>query len=322
MLNTLTLAEAQERLRLEYSELAHRELEIVQRLDAGGGRLSNAFLVRAKPDNGSPGKLVAKFSAPTTDSSKGLIAEWKAIKIVNVCGSVPCPKLTVGAHEPIEFLLLDYLEGLDAQTCIDQGDSVASIFESIGRTLSKLHDTPAPHFGDLTGAAVDWPSLISTRIQPKLEALIGILDTNLHFSLTAKLEELLPSINSEATKPAMIHRNIYLSNFVIDSNLNQASIIDFGMACGGRPFYDLAKFYILDLYRYPEARESFLNSYFSTQTPPSNFQQLLTLYLYVELLGMIRFFNAVGQHAALKHAVTALEELTDGHGTIVDLIRH
>jgi aminoglycoside phosphotransferase (APT) family kinase protein len=320
MIGLLTPQGALSALIAEYPFLENWGVGIVKQFEAGQGRISNAFLVSCQSSIAPVDCFVAKAASPHTVDSKGLVGEWRALRLA-ATASARCPDLLAPDHGPERFLLLEFLPGTDAEHAIDHGAAAETVFGRIGETLRQVHAVEAPWFGSLRErSAGRWEDSISARIWPKLQALKEILDPDLRDAAEAEVSASLPSLALEPDVPRLMHRDVYLSNFLVSETLDSASILDFGMAQGGRPFYDLAKLYILDLYRYPNAKNEFLSAYFGGLKAPASFKPLLKLYLYVELLGMIRFFDMVGQQAALDHAIRILRELIQNRGRIVDLL--
>jgi len=295
----------------EYPTLFSAEIRVEKRLPAGPDRPSNAYLVTSNGSHEIPTRFIAKRGHSAGGSSNGIAPEWQATKHAAQHG-VPTPTVLLSDQAPKEFLLLEFLEGQDAQQAIDKGANPNDIFRAIAETLAKLHRVPTE--------GANWPDSIRTRFQSKMPAMETILGKEMAAHYLAHFTEAATALEEEPDEPKLIHRDVYLSNFMVTRPEPGAAIIDFGMACGGRPLYDLAKFYILDLYRYPEARDAFLGGYFSASTRPPAFSGLMRLYLYVELSGMIRFFEAIGQTQALQHATTVLGELLSDRGRMVDLL--
>ena len=295
----------------EYPVINTWNVHLARRFEAGPGRLSDSYLLTAE----SHKPFVAKYGPPTATSSRGVLAEWHALRLTAE-SSVPVPALLFPDHQPYDFILMDLVDGSDASSESPSAETVGLI----GDALSQLHEVAVPRFGDLAYPQSSWIEMCTSRIAPKLAALADVLEPDVLSALGAKITELLPILADEPSTPILIHRDVYLSNFIIAPDRTHAAIIDFGMACGGCPLYDLAKFFILDLYRSPNLSDAFLTRYFAKTAKPPSYAYLIRLYLYIELLGMIRYFHEVGQESALRHATTVLIELLTGQGTINDLI--
>jgi len=316
MPNPPTFESIEASLRTEYPSLIACEIRVDMRLPAGPDRLSNAYLVASNGSVGIPERFIAKRGHSASGTSGDILPEWRATRLAREHG-VPVPCVLLPHQPPSEYLLLELLEGKNAQIALDDGASPEELFRWIGKTMNLLHRVPETGFGESSGSWSEW---IHGRFLPKLPAMRTILGADRAAEFQCRFAELTFSLTCESDQPRLIHRDIYLSNFIVDPADSGAAIIDFGMACGGRPLYDLAKFYILDLYQYPEARDAFLGAYYFDSRRPPFFPRLMRLYLYVELSGMIRFFEAVGQTQALTHAKRVLDELLDNQGQMVDLI--
>jgi fructosamine-3-kinase len=92
------------------------------------------------------------------------------------------------------------------------------------------------------------------------------------------------------------------------------------MAMGGRPFYDLAKLYMLELYWQPSQRDVFLREYEQHVALPDDFRERLRMYLLQEALGMIHFLGRTGQEDAKQHAIDVLDELSANCGVMARLL--
>ena len=305
-------------LNKEYPNLKNWDINIEKQFLAGPGRVSNAFLCIAQSPNAPFKKFVAKAAPPHAENISSIISEHRSL-VFAAKGSFSFPKLLFQDHVPTSLLLIEFLDGTNAHTAIENGVNVSKIFELIGKTTHALHQIPTPHFGELNNKPEDWSTHMIRKILQNLATSKTVIDQELHVQTSRLVEASLPAL-VEPNEPRLIHRDIYVSNFLINNALTEASIIDFGMARGGRPFYDLAKFYILDLYHYPIAKSSFLEGYFQGNAIPSDFTPLLKVYLLRELLGMIIFFDALGEYKPKKHAIKVLHELVNGKGTITQLV--
>ena len=318
MAGLISLEDAHSGLLAEYPVLRSWGMSIEKRFEAGQGRLSNAFLLACHGPAAPSRQMVAKCVPPHADKS-GLIVERQAMKLALSC-CTRVPKLSFPQHEPSDFLLMEYLEGADAETVLINNSLGPQVFSRLGETLREVHAIPAGEFASVLGEWGSWNGWVSGRIPPRLSALRDTLGPELYDLASDRIDKALVALQFESDQPRLIHRDIYLSNFLISENLDKAFLIDFGMAMAGSPLFDLAKFYILDLYRFPECLDPFLSQYFAESGAPIAFKCLMELYLYVELVGMIRFFDRGGQRDALAHATTVLRELVDGRGRIVDLL--
>ena len=121
-------------------------------------------------------------------------------------------------------------------------------------------------------------------------------------------------------KPMMVHHDIYLENLLVKNNGKQVILIDYGIAYGGRPLFDLAKFFIWDLTHYPDQKGNFLKAYGQYVELPDNFNEIMEFYLLFECFGMVAFFDKIEADKNRDDALSVLNDLVTGTGAISALI--
>jgi len=300
----------------EYPFLKNSTLGIEKQFYSESSRQYHTYLVKSNYPRFE--KFVAKG---TLNPKYTLENEWQVLKQLNKA-SFPCPKLLLPEHQPQDFLLLKFIEGIKASEKLLKNEDIAQVFAQIGNLTGWLHTIKAKGYGDLTKTEkVDWANYSQTNITKRLNGARKIISEDLFVQsseLIKSLHDLL--IEESRLPPVLIHRDIYCDNFIVENETNQYYLIDYGMAIGGRPFYDLAKFYIFDLYRFPDQVNSFLQGYNQHINLPENFEELLKLYLVRELLGCINFFHSIKKQNYLELMIQILGELVNETGTITKLI--
>jgi len=314
----LTPGQALESIIQEYPSLEGYSLNISKQFSAGVNRLSNAFLILSDHPNEQFRTFVAKGAAPHTSDNSSLLVEWQALQLVGK-HTIPSPSLLFPRQRPKEFLLISFVEGTNPADSIQAGNPPDLLFREIGKTLAELHRIESPRFGALIeDKDTDWTEYINRKIRENGEACAPIIGEELAARMEDLGEKLFPTLEQERElSSVLIHRDIYLHNFIMDAHSGRASLIDFGMAFGGRPLYDLAKLYIIDLCEQPEYRDDFLAGYSESQLPD---QELLSLYILREPQGMIKFYDTIGQTEQMNRAISLLSNLIDGTGIITELL--
>lgn len=90
------------------------------------------------------------------------------------------------------------------------------------------------------------------------------------------------------------------------------------MAIGGRPFYDIAKFMVIDVISYPQGLETFLE-HAGIKKGESEWG-LLRTYVILELIGMINFFKSIEDMEKEEMARSLLYEVVEGKGKFSELL--
>jgi len=300
-------------LQKEYPNL---KIEILKQFRSFGveTRTHNTFLIK---NTDSQKLFVAKGSAGSADP---LLLEWEILKKLN-SKKKNAPKLIFPNHVPTSFLIIEYIDANNAFEFLKENPNNIKIFSKIGDCLGKFHRTKANWFGNpikREKLADDWINLMYDKIDSRVKGLKVHLDTSSFSKLCEYYESIRNDlIEDDIENPVLIHRDIYLDNFLIS---NKAILIDYGMSYGGRPWYDLGKFYVSDLYEYPKARNTFLVAYKKHIVLPDNFNILLNYYTFAELSGMIHSSKRHKQLKYHKKVLKIMGELIDGKGTISELI--
>ena len=159
-------------------------------------------------------------------------------------------------------------------------------------------------------------------VKPKMH---GPDEVALSVELFAKVEKTIAEtqhiLDEESKgKPMLVHHDIYLENFLVRHDDKQVVLIDYGIAYGGRPLFDLAKFFIWDLVHYPGQKNNFLKAYGQYVELPQNFNEIMKFYLLLECFGMIAYFDKIDAAKDRDDSLAVLKDLIDGTGAITELI--
>ncbi len=300
----------------EYPILKNSNLQIVKQFVSEKGRGYNTFLIESNLEGFL--KFVAKGIVFDTQS---LELEWKTLTILSQ-RHANAPLLLIPDHVPQNFLLLEYIDGINLSELVKDKTQINKAFELAGIATGKLHSIQLERFGSLLSSqCANWDNYLTTKTNERLLGVKELVSEQLYKKCGSLFDALKDIVYSESLgEPILIHRDIYFDNFILKQNSNDAILIDYGMTMSGRPFYDFGKFYILELYKYPEYKNVFINAYANYSIIPSNFNELLKVYILTEALGMIGFYSRIGEIKGLEHAILVLDELTSNKGIIFELI--
>ena len=296
----------------EYEFLHGSSVEVVKQFDTFGNTKANTFLIKSS----YPGLefFVAKGHGLKPE---GLKNEW--ISMQHLPKDFPSPKLLVPEHEPDNILLLQYIKSINAEDLLKK-NYLNKLFRSIGQITGKLHSIPVKAFGTFISPSTEnWYEFQKSKIETAMRDIKGIIDEDLYNQTYATVQKSLPVLQTDSKAPVFVHHDIYINNFIFDEQQN-GYLIDYAISLGGRQLYDFAKFYIIDLYNYPEYVTDFLQGYKESQVLPDNFKELLRFYLLRESLGIIRYANKHQRGKFLDDGVTILKELMTNEGKIINLI--
>jgi len=301
----------------EYSALRPESLAVLKRFVLSDGRVSNAFLINS--DNLGRQKFIAKGYVRHPES---LVTEWYFLKHLQKAGA-NAPRLSYPEHQPQDLLLMEYVSGPNAPEALNEGQDPNVLFRKIGETSGKIHTIDIPFIGtprshkDETWRDHQMERLNSRLVQMK--ELLGEADSAALDEMIADTEYIL---NEESEKEMkIVHRDLYLDNFIVDSGTGEVILIDYGIAMGGRPLYDLAKFYIWTLSKYPEQIGNFFEGYREYVDLPENLSDILRFYIIRELFGMIDFFGKVGYEQGKKESSETLRQFVRGQGVLNELLK-
>jgi len=307
--------QAKDLLLSEYSFLKSSHVQIIKQYISTDGRISNTFLVQSTHTKFE--RFIAKSFVHNSDS---LRREYNALKILEE-KDVPVPKLLIHDHVPQDFLLLEFIDGKSAGEIIKNTANIDHIFEKIGETTGKCNAVNVSFFGNLLEEkSLTWKEYQLERLDSKRDLVEKFLDKDLFMKITHLIEESKYILDQESnTSPVLVHHDIYMDNFLLRKD-GELVLIDFGIAFGGRPLYDLAKFFIWDLSKYPLQKSVFLSSYSKYVEIPENFKDIMSFYIIRECFGMIDFFTKVDHPKMRDHAILTLKNLVNGEGVISELI--
>ena len=298
----------------EYPNIRPKYLIISKQFFSPTGREYNTFLLQT-----TDGLLVAKGITKHTNSVSKLDTEWAALKILN---GKNVPKLIFKDHRPEQYLLIEFLEGFGAADLLTENTKIEIVFNLIGDALGKIHGVPVNNFGSLVDIQpVIWSEYIKSKFSERMSGIKNLVDKDLFkktISIFHNLEGLLERENHQP--PVVIHRDAYSENFIIAKDFSKALMIDFAMAMGGRPLFDVAKFFTTELFRRPQYRDDFLNSYQRHIPLGTDFFQELTLYILLECAGFIAFNHATNNFSSRDSCITTLKETVGNFGVMKSLL--
>jgi fructosamine-3-kinase len=301
----------------EYPFLNNKNMRIVKQFVTADGRVSNSFLV----ESGLEGfeKFIAKSFVRHPES---LRREWIFLDLLTK-KKADAPRLLVDGHEPECFLLMEYVDGIPASEAVQQTHDIDGIFTGIGEATGMANSIELETFGNiLRPSDMSWKEHVLEKLKDKQRLVGTLVDEKSFNEITEAVEATKHVLDSESQgKPMLVHHDIYLENFLVKKADGQVVLIDYGIAYGGRPLFDLAKFYIWDLLRYPEQKSTFLKAYSRYVTIPPNFNEIMEFYLIYECFGMIAYFNMIDAIKDRDETIEILKDLVRGEGTISELIR-
>lgn len=299
----------------EYPIFSGSDLVVEKQYKASNNRVYNTFLISSSKIGFE--KFVAKGVYYEVNK---LELEWIALNLLQKKKS-DSPKLLFPKHKPDDFLLLEFIEGKTATEVVIDPENRNKLFEEIGSALGKLHTTKVGNFGSLIDKSkITWKEYVDAKLFERLHGVAALISKELYKDSENLFISLKNVLESESKMPVLIHRDIYLDNFIVRKNSGHAILIDYGMALGGRPFYDLAKFYIWELSRYPEQKDIFLNAYQKYVFLSDNFKDMMRIYTLNELLGMIGFANNQKNKERMNNSIKVLDELVKNVGIISQLL--
>ena len=310
----LTESQIIELLNEEFPIFQNADTKVVKQFNSFGEKVANAFLLTSN----SPGfeRFVAKGYGL---KPSGLQTEHLALQFLEE-KNFHSPKLLIPDHKPHNLLLMEYIDGENAEEVLKKGDKSAELFYQIGEVVGKLHTFPYDSIGPLSEKSTkSWEKFQSQKFLEKKEELYSLLDPELYKEMSRLVDSSIPLLKEDQNPTVFIHRDIYLSNFVLSTN-NNLYLLDFAMTSGGKALYELAKFYIIDLYDKPQFLGEFLKGYKVSQKFPDNFKELMKMYLLRESLGVIVYADQTHQQDFKVRGMNVLRELIADKGKIIDLL--
>lgn len=313
-LNTLTNNDVIQTLNKEYPELREYSLIVHKQFVSITGRTYNTFLVEALD---SPyGVFVAKSYCFDNQNLEDEVHVMNFLRNTDIF----IPKILFQYKTGNMFLVIDFIDGTNAAELMHNQSDVNNVYRSIGNSLRRLYSVHVPYFHRFwENDRTVWNEHIQNKFEERLTRKI---DPKYVDHIRKIYQKGLPAINEDAKAgPVLIHRDIYSDNFIIEKNTGKAILIDFAMARGGRPFYDLAKFYISNLVKHPHCQDTFLKHLGVIDRSESAYT-MLRAYIVIELLGMINFYDSIGEKEQLDHTRQCLRELATERGDFHDLVVH
>lgn len=309
--------QALEALLKEYPLLADQNTKIVKQFVAADGRVYNSFLV----ESDKPGfeRFIAKSFVHNPDS---LRREWMLLAMLQQ-HQAHAPCLLAADHEPERFLLMEYIDGIPASKALNQDYDVTEIFRGVGEATGMANSIELETFGNvLEPSDITWKDYVQDRLDRKIQSVKPHVSEEFFAKIEKAVAETQHVLDEESkSKPMLVHHDIYLENFLVSNNDKQVILIDYGIAYGGRPLFDLAKFFIWDLIHYPKQKDNFLKAYSQYVKLPENFNLVMKFYLLLECFGMVAYFDKIEAEKNRDDALAVLKDLVNGTGAITALIR-
>ncbi len=299
--------QALELLLREYPALSKYNFKLIKRFVSPGGRKYNTFL--AKSNNQNLKKIIFKSRKYTTQN---LIKEWQFHKYLQKRNITFIPKLLFPNQKPKKFLVMNFIEGNNANF---------SDIKKVAHTTAKLHSININKNNSQIPVEQNWGKSIQNKFLERLEGIKKIIGNSYYQKSINIFQETTPFIKIDSLKRlTLIHRDIYLENFIIQNN--KAVLIDFGMSQTGRPFYDLGKLVMLNLSEKPNLTPVFLKSYKKNAPYPKNSKSIIIFYTLFELLGTVNFANHLNNQKYLKSTLLLLHDLLNKKGNITKVINY
>ena len=304
----------------EYPFLENSELEIVQNFVSSDGRVSSTYL--ASSNKNSFKKFIIKtFNqySKSKDKKDELLKEYKILKILNGLG-IASPIL-LSQKEPKNYLLMSFIDGINAAILAKDKNKTSKVFEKVGEEIGKLHTVEMSAFGDFTQIeTADWKKFQNDKFENLSKNIENLIDEDTFKKATKKFfdyEHLL--IDEAKGKPVLLPHDLHLDNFLFDEKKEMATYIDYGIALAGRPFFDLAKFYIWTFSEYTNQVGNFLKGYSKYIELPKDYDERMEMYIIRECFGMINFFRIMNDEKELKNTIDFLRDFVNGRSHIQKL---
>jgi len=220
--------------------------------------------------------------------------------------------------------LISYIEGVSPNDVLIKvcHNEASNIFNSIGRTLRKVHTIKLKSFGNpLTNEKIDYHEYLKGKLSSRLNSSKKYLSNIEYDSILSMLNKCDPIVENECSKsPVITHRDVYADNFIIENKTANAYIIDFAMAEGGSPFYDLGKLYISDIYRFPQFHSSFIRGYFDEKIIPRKERSLILYSIILELTGQLGWYGSIKNKKYLEKSLQKIKEISRNEGILWELL--
>lgn len=299
----------------EYPFLQKQSTRIKKQFVFSDGRTSNTFLVESNKSGFE--KYIAKSFVHHSNS---LIKEWTLLQLLHK-KHAKAPRLLVPDHKPVSFLLMEYIDGVSARDALAAGKDEREIFHKLGETTGQINSIELENFGDIFNPDTDsWKDSQLEKLENAWPLVRSLLEKDISDGVRNLIEEKKYILDEESKgPPQLVHHDIYLDNFLLTQK-NELILIDYGIAFGGRPLFDLAKFFIWDLSLYPDQKEVFLDMYKKYVPLPSNFSDVMTFYVIRECFGMIDFFHKINDKKARDLALSVLRDFAFKQGALYRLL--
>jgi Ser/Thr protein kinase RdoA (MazF antagonist) len=287
----------------EYPNLTSKGVSITKQFISPTGREYNTYLLESNDS-----KFVAKGVTGQTASVSSLQTEWQALKILE---GKNVSRLLFKDHQPKDYLLIEFIEGDSATDLLSTNKDPQKVFSLIGEALGQIHSVHVKNFGSLINPqSIIWSEYVTSKFSERLAGVKKILDADMYDRTLNLFHSLESFFKEEDSQPPVInHRDIYLENFIVTKDLSRAILIDFAMAIGGRPLFDVAKLFTTELIKKPEFKDVFLKAYQKYIPRDKDFVEKLTLYTILECVGFIGFNDKINNLSGKDSGIETLKRV-------------
>lgn len=298
-MKTTSLNQAKTLILAEYPYFEKHQPTITKQFKSPNGRVYNTFLINSKHPQHR--QIIAKG---TIYNSQSLLPEWLTYQFLQ-SKTINCPRLIFPYHQPTNYLLQTYINGTPASQM--SNPQLNKHISQIALTTAQCHSIAVRKNCQKIKTHSDWTTLIKQKFTERFAASRQWLNQDEIAKSKEILKNNLPDIKSAPHSNRLIHRDIYLDNFIICQN--KAYLIDFGMTESGDPHYDFGKFIMLTLYHHPQLTSPFLNAYQKSSRHIILRQDLIIFYTLLELLGTLCFSHKIRQKKYHSDTLLKTQEL-------------
>ena len=293
--------EVSAQLESEYPQLG--AITVKQQFKSGLDRAANTFLVSTLDER----TFVAK-GILVANSIQKLSTEWWALKLIMERAPGTAPRLLFPEHKPMHFVLMEFLRGTNAETELVNGSDPAATFTLIGKELARLHAVKVDSFGTPEAPVDDWKTFVQQKLAERFNSALNFLPVPLAEKTQSYTNSLLPALENEVeNQPVLIHRDPYPHNVLLTPEKDRATLLDYAMAMGGRPFFDFAKVLLYESKQRANITEAFLSGYGLSREEVIESKELIRLYTIIEILGQISYFERIQMPDKRRATVETLE---------------
>lgn len=194
------------------------------------------------------------------------------------------------------FYIQEWLPGEDAETVINSFDCLEkeNFAYDFGKGLAGLHNIQGETFSDdIIGNKKynSWRELVSQRLDKLIfeNKEVNVLDDKTLSTIEKRCRSLIQLLPEEI-KPGFTHRDLYLSNVLVQNNKFHC-IIDYEHARFYDPLWDFVKIEAWIFRKHPDIRKYFYQGYQSVIPWKEEYIHRIRLYEGVEFLAAFPYFG-------------------------------